>query len=226
MKITSLNLAGYTNWPQREPLITNYLNTTQSDIVFFQEVKFNPAISALSQSKLINSKLDAPYGYSQTSVSRIYTASNGEESREGLSVLSKYPINDSEILVLKKRDDDKHTRIVQNIDILIGGELQKFSNVHFSNNDYSNEQLEEVLSILNDRDEKRIIVGDFNIADISTVRHLFDNNYTDSFSIKDYTSFPSESATFDYVLIPKTYEFSAFSLGEGLSDHNALTFEV
>ena len=226
MKITCLNLAGYKNWSNRESLIIKYLDKVQSDIVFFQEVKYNPDISILDQAQLINSMLSASYQYSQSAISRTYITSDGKESREGLSVLSKYPIIESEILVLKKRNDDHHTRIIQNVDILVGGQLQKFTNVHFSNNSYSDEQLKEVLSIIKQRDEKRIIVGDFNIADINSVSHLFSERYISSFSQSKYISFPSEAATFDHILIPSEYKFTSFSLGENLSDHNALTFEI
>lgn len=226
MKITSLNLAGYKKWSEREGPILEYLESTQSDLVFFQEVKFNSEISVLNEASLISSKLKVPYEYKQSAISRIYISSEGEESREGLSVLSRYPIVDSEILVLKKRDDDKHTRIVQNVDVLISGVLQKFSNVHFSNNDYSDEQLEEVLKVAEGRQEKRIVVGDFNIFDIDTVGHLFFEDYTVSTSVSQYISFPSEAVTLDYILIPKVYEFKSLSVGENLSDHNALTFEI
>ncbi|MES2630820.1 MAG: endonuclease/exonuclease/phosphatase family protein [Patescibacteria group bacterium] len=226
MKITSLNLAGYKNWADREPLILEYLNGTQPDIIFFQEVKFNPNVSILNEASLINSKLNIPYDHTQSAISRIYMTSEGEESREGLSVLSNHPIINSEILVLRKRDDDKHTRIVQFVDIHIGGEIQKFANVHFSNNDYSDEQLEEALDVIKNRGEKRIIVGDFNIANLNTVSHLFADDYTSSISTGNYISFPSEGATFDYVLIPNEYEFNAFGIKENLSDHNALTFEI
>ena len=226
MKITSLNLAGYEQWSERESSILEYLDSAQSDVVFFQEVKFNPEISIFNEASLINSKLKIPYEHKQSAITRIYISSDGAESREGLSVLSRYPIIDSEILVLKKRDDDKHTRIVQNVDVLIGGRLQKFSNVHFSNNDYSDEQLEEVLKITEGRYEERIIVGDFNIFDIDTVGNLFFEDYTVSTSVSKYISFPSEDVTLDYVLIPKSYEFKSLSIGENLSDHNALTFEL
>lgn len=50
MKITTLNLAGYVQWPEREAKIVSFLNASDSDIVFFQEVKFDPAISSHTQS--------------------------------------------------------------------------------------------------------------------------------------------------------------------------------
>ena len=225
MKVTSLNLAGYKNWTDRKATIVSYLETTASDIVFLQEVKFNIEYSPYTQSRYLNSMLSTPYPHSQTSVSRIFE-SGGNESREGLAVLSKYPIVDSEIIVLKKRADDKHTRIIQKVSVLAGGQTVNFTNVHFSNNDYSDEQLEETLKITKSRNETSVILGDFNIFDIQTVSDLYSSDYRASTDFFQYISFPSENVTLDYVLVPRDYGFTSLSIGENLSDHNALTFEL
>jgi endonuclease/exonuclease/phosphatase family metal-dependent hydrolase len=226
MKVTSLNLAGYKNWPERESHVISYLEAMNSDVVFLQEVKFNSEYSSYSQSKYLNDKLEAPYPYTQSSVSRYYTQSDGIESREGLAVLSKFPISDSETIVLKKRTDDKHTRIIQKVSLLVDGQTINFTNVHFSNNDYSDEQLEETLKITKSRDETSVILGDFNIFDIQTVRDLYSDDYRVSTDFYQYVTFPSENVTLDYVLVPRDYGFTSLSIGENLSDHNALTFEL
>lgn len=225
MKVTSLNLAGYKNWSERESNIVSYLETTNSDVVFLQEVKFNAEYSPFTQSKYLNSLLSTPYPHSQTSVSRIFKSS-GSESREGLAVLSKYPIIDSEVIVLKKRADDKHTRIIQKVSLLVDGGIVNFTNVHFSNNAYSDEQLAETLGITKSRGENSVIVGDFNIFDIQTVHRLYSTDYIASTEISQYVSFPSEEATLDYALIPKTFTCTSIDIGENLSDHNALTMEL
>lgn len=225
MKVTSLNLAGYKHWPEREPSIVAYLEAANSDVVFLQEVKFNSEYSSHSQSKYLNSKLSAPYPYTQASVSRYYIQSDGSESREGLAVLSKYPIVNSETLVLTKQPDDKHTRIIQKVDILIDERIVTFTNVHFSNNEYSIGQLAETLRILKDADTKSIVVGDFNIFDIEAVSDLYASDYTVSTNFSQYISFPSENVTLDYVLMPREYAFTSLNIGEKLSDHNALSFE-
>lgn len=225
MKVTSLNLAGYKNWHERELNIVSYLEAVDSDVVFLQEVKFNPEYSPYSQSKYLNSLLSTPYLYSQTSVSRIFQSSQNEESREGLAVLSRYPIVDSEVIVLRKREDDKHTRIIQKVSLLINDRVINFTNVHFSNNEYSHEQLEETLLITKNRNESSIILGDFNIFDLQTVSHLYSADYVASTEISKYISFPSEASTFDYILMPREYAFTSLGVGEKLSDHNALSFE-
>lgn len=225
MKVTSLNLAGYKNWSERESNIVSYLEATDSDVVFLQEVKFNIGYSPFTQSRYINSLLPTPYPHSQSSVSRIFESS-GSESREGLAVLSKYPITNSEIMVLKKRADDKHTRIIQKVSLLVDGQIINFTNVHFSNNDYSDEQLEETLKITKSRNETSVILGDFNIFDIQAVSDLYSDDYHASTDFYQYVSFPSENVTLDYVLVPREYGFTSLSIGENLSDHNALTFEL
>jgi len=225
MKITTLNLAGYKNWNDRVSNITAYLNDTKSDVVFLQEVKFNIEYSPFTQSKYLNSLLSTPYTHSQSTVSRIFESS-GNESREGLGVLSKYPIVDSEVIVLRKRADDKHTRIIQKVSLLVDSQVVNFTNVHFSNNDYSDEQLEETLRITKERNETSIILGDFNIFNIQTVSNLYSSDYIASTEINQYISFPSENATLDYILIPKTLKCSSISIGENLSDHNALTVDL
>lgn len=225
MKVTTLNLAGYKNWAEREANIVSYLESTDSDIVFLQEVKFNREYSPSSQSNYLNSKLHTPYPHTQTSVSRYYVQSDGIESREGLAVLSKYPIINSEVLVLTKRPGDKHTRIIQRVDILINNQMVGFTNVHFSNNEYSDEQLAETLQIIKDTGSTSIVLGDFNIFDIKTVSDIYSAEYAASTDFLQYVSFPSENATFDYILMPLDYTFRSLSVGEGLSDHNALSFE-
>ena len=225
MKVTSLNLAGYKNWQEREPRIVSYLEATNSDIVFLQEVKFDTQYSPHTQSKHLNNSLSSPYLYTQASVSRYYLRSDGTESREGLAVLSIYPIVDSEVIVLAKQADDKHTRIIQKVDIVVDEKIVTFTNVHFSNNKYSHEQLAETLQILKNADCKSIILGDFNVFDIKALGNLYANDYHVSTDFSKYISFPSEGATFDYILLPHQYAFTSLSVGENLSDHNALTFE-
>lgn len=225
MRVISLNLAGYKNWLERETQIISYLEAANSDLVFFQEVKFNREFSSQTQSKYLNSKLQVPYEYTHACVSRYYVQSDGTESREGLAVLSRYPIVDSEVIVLTKQLDDKHTRIIQKVTILIDGHTVTFTNVHFSNNQYSVEQLAETLHILKEANATSVVLGDFNIFDIKALADLYTDNYRVSIDFSPYVSFPSENATLDYVLIPRDYAFTSLSVGEGLSDHNALVFD-
>ena len=111
-------------------------------------------------------------------ISRFYAPSVGEPYREGLAILSRVPPGNPETLVLTKAPDDKHTRIIQSVDIAIDGVSFGLTNVHFSNNQYSTSQLKETLDILGRRNKTNLIAGDFNIFDINTQRSSFEDNYT------------------------------------------------
>lgn len=75
-------------------------------------------------------------------------------------------------------------------------------------------------------DSQSVILGDFNIFDISKYAHLFETEYTSSSEFTSYISFPAEQATFDYVLLPRSLALESLSSTEGLSDHNALTIKI
>lgn len=224
MQITllTLNLAGYKDWSNRQTAIATVLNQANADIVLLQEVRYDPSISPLNQAELINSLLAAPYEYSVYDISRFYAPSVGEPYREGLAILSRLSLHNPETLALRKAPDDKHTRIIQSVDVAIDGASFGVTNVHFSNNQYSTSQLKETLDILSSRNKSNLIAGDFNIFDISTQRRLFEDSYIVSTDIATYTSFPSENATLDYILLPNILRFASVKTVEGVSDHNGI----
>lgn len=220
--LLSLNLAGYKDWSKRQAAIVAALNQVGADIVLLQEVRYDPSISLLNQAEFINSLLAVPYEYSVSDICRFYAPSIGEPYREGLAILSRLPLHNPETLALTKAPDDKHTRIVQSVDVAIDGVSCGLTNVHFSNNQYSTSQLKEVIDILGNRNKSNLIAGDFNILDINTQRSLFEDNYTVSTDITAYISFPSENATLDYILLPNKLRYISVKTVEGLSDHNGI----
>lgn len=226
LTILTLNLAGYKDWAVRQPKVIKALNQANADIVLLQEVRYDPSISPLTQANYINSLLDTPYAHSVSDVSRFYAPSVGEPYREGLAVLSKLPLYSPETLALAKAPDDKHARIIQNVDVDINGMTLGLTNVHFSNNQYSASQLEETLNILSNRNRATIIAGDFNIFDISAQRAGFDDKYSVSTDTTLYISFPTENATLDYILLPKAFHFVSIKTLESISDHNGVLAAV
>lgn len=222
LTILTLNLAGYKDWAVRKPEIVKALNQVNANIVLLQEVRYDPSISPLTQANYINSLLDTPYAHSVSDVSRFYTPSVGEPYHEGLATLSRFPLHNPETLALTKAPDDKHTRIIQNVDVDINDTTLGLANVHFSNNQYSASQLEETLGILSSRNEATIIAGDFNIFDINAQRASFDNKYSVSTDVTPYISFPTENATLDYILLPKSFHFESIKTLNGISDHNGV----
>ncbi len=90
----------------------------------------------------------------------------------------------------------------KSVDLLINKRTVDIANIHLSNNKYSTEQLREF------------------------EKESYAKYYTSSIDFKKYVSFPSESITLDYVLIPKRFAFDSLDVHEGLSDHNALSFVI
>lgn len=224
LKIISLNIAGFKDWDLRKQKIVDFLNYENADIILLQEVRFDASISGYNQSTQLNQSLSEPLSFTQSSISQFYQPSIGPSYREGLAILSKYPIADSEALALAKRPDDNHPRIIQNTDIVIDKQIVHITNIHLSNNQYSTEQLRELLDIIKSRKEKRIIVGDFNIFDLRKECKLYSDSYKASIEFISYISFPLKNQTLDYVLMPNEYSFTSLETRKGLSDHNALLF--
>lgn len=224
MKFTllTLNLGGYKDWSKRRNDIVMALNQTNADIVLLQEVRYDRSISPLNQAEFISSSLTVPYEYSVSDISRFYVPSIGEPYREGLAILSRLPLCNSETLALAKAPDDRHTRIIQSVEVVIDGSSFGLTNVHFSNNRYSTIQLKETIDILDSRNKTNLIAGDFNIFDINNQRSLFEDDYTVSTDITAYTSFPLENATLDYILLPDLLRYVSVKTFEGISDHSGV----
>jgi endonuclease/exonuclease/phosphatase family metal-dependent hydrolase len=205
--------------------IVKYLNKENPDILLLQEVRFNLDLAYHNQATELNEHLQSSYTYESVSISHFYRPSVGKPYREGLAILSHKPLLKSETLALTQATDDKHVRLMQNADIQLEDQNIKVSNVHFSNNNYSSQQLEEVMRVLTKREEKPIIAGDFNIFDISEHEKLY-KGYSVSVDFSNYVSFPSEGKTIDYMLLPDKYEYQSITATEGLSDHAALSYVV
>jgi len=222
--LLSLNIAGYMGWLNREKLIINYIEAIKPDFIFLQEVQYDSKISNFDQAKILNSNLREPYKYSNSPISRSYIGHDKTLYREGLACLSRHPIIQSETHVLTKHPDDKHDRIIQTVLIETLNQQLEIINVHFSNNKHSIEQFREVYDFASKYKRWPIIVGDFNIFNLSELRELYKDHYSASTDFKDYISFPSERLTLDYLLLPKKFRFEAIETKESLSDHSAVIY--
>jgi len=227
MKITTLNLQEFTNWEARQPAIIEYLQSESPDVIVFQEVVFLPNISPYNQAQLLNASLG--YVSEQSAVTRLQASTVHEVYREGLATLSKYPVVKADTLILKRATGDEHNRIVQLLDIDMNGQIVKIANVHFSITDvadFATAHLLETIEILAARDEERIIIGDFNLADLNATTAAWSAKYRCS-TESDYITYPSMNKRIDYVLIPKSHSFNTISVsGDTLSDHRALTVDI
>lgn len=230
LTITSLNLQGFEEWEERKPRILEYLSKVSPDVIFFQEAVFLPSESPHNQAQLLNQTLGYPFEVS--TISRLQVGVEHPVYREGLALLSKYPISSSDTLSLKKEDTDEHNRILQMIDIVVGGTIVRLGNIHFSITDFTDfatPHLKETLEILKSRHEKRILIGDFNLTYLEDSENLWGDDYKAT-TIVPYITYPTwheGPKRTDYALIPNEYEFGSIKVSEdGLSDHRALTIVV
>lgn len=224
--VSSLNAQGFFDWNDRKLAIVDYYTDLNPDIIFLQEVTYLPEESPYTQASLLRKSLPL-YGYESSSISRLQDSPHYPQYREGLGVISKFPISYSETLVLKRDPADEHLRLIQLVDVVIDSQVVKFANIHFSITDktekFAREQLQEVCEILAARGETRIMCGDFNMKDITLHSDLWQDDYTASIQEKIVT-YPAESKQVDYFLVPKDCQLtSVVGSPDGLSDHRALT---
>lgn len=224
MILTTLNLQGFIDWEARKPAILEYLRAIDPDIIFFQEVVFIPDVSPYNQAQLLNQELG--YTYEQSVITRLQPSPLYQTFREGLAVLSKYPIVTTDTIILKQLPGDEHNRIIQCVDIKKNDVIVKCANIHFSISDtvdYATPHFEETLSFFYSHNEERIIAGDFNLTDLSYSSEIWQDRYTPSSDVP-YISFPEENKRIDYILAPKNYSIDSVSTSpDGLSDHRAVT---
>lgn len=228
MKLTSLNLQGFTNWQQRESSIVSYLRQTSPDVIFLQEAVYLPEVSPFNTAQLLNRTVQ--YQFEHSSITRLQVGAEYPIFREGLSTLSRSPIVKTETIILKQASGDEHNRIIQLVDILDNHQIIKFANVHFSitdSIDFATAHLTETIEILKSRHEQRIIIGDFNLSSLDESKELWSHEYIASSSIQPYITYPSMNKRTDYVLIPKKYSFDHLEVSDdSLSDHRALTVTI
>ena len=227
MKLTTLNLQGLIDWNDRKPEIVTYLTATKPDVIVFQEVVYIPTVSPYTQVQLLNTELG--YAFEHSAVTRLQPSHQYPVFREGLAMLSNYPVLSTDTIVLRKAEGDEHNRIVQLIDIDVNGAIVKLANVHFSLSDtidYATGHLKETLEILKMRGEERIIAGDFNLDHLESVAELWNDSYEATTKVP-YISYPAMNKRNDYVLVPKAYNFTDLSTsGDSLSDHRAVTIKI
>lgn len=227
--IASLNLWRFNEWERRLPKIISTIQKLDPDIIFLQEVQKDISFDERNQIDILNDLLKYPH--SLFSLADIKTTRKGvplsNPVDHGLGVLSKFPF-DSETILLAKSVGDKGQRILQINNFDIQGENFTFTNIHFSNSDeWAEAHFKEALNIL--KTKKTGIIGDFNIKNIKKYRGLYDDSYTSSSDIYDYISYPADSMSYDYMLIPKVYEFENFECrDEDVSDHRMImaTIEI
>jgi len=226
MRITSLNLQGFNDWDARMPRVVAYLREMSPDVILFQEVVWLPEISPVTQLDLLAPELGYPYRHQ--SVTRLQHGRVVADYREGLGLLSRHPVPSTEALVLHHEDGDPHQRIVQLADVEVDGTRWPLMNVHLSvRDDFALHHLEEVLRMQDERQERRILGGDFNVDHLERHARLWRGWGRLSSEALQYQSRPLSHENDDYFLVPDRYDIAGVRIsGDGLSDHRALTVDL
>lgn len=227
--VVSLNLWRFYDWEKRLPNIIKVLKEINPDIICTQETQKNIAIDKRNQIDIINSELGYPY--SVFSIADIKHKQKGIALEypvdHGLGIISKFSFS-TEIIKLTKAVDDKEQRIVLKCDIDIEGVSVIVTNLHFSNSDvWAENHFKETLDIYNKDNIESILIGDFNIFNISKYSELYKDKYLASSDIYEYISYPNDKASLDYILLPKKYSFEGFNcLNKYVSDHCMLVAKI
>jgi endonuclease/exonuclease/phosphatase family metal-dependent hydrolase len=225
MRITTLNLRGFFDWAARSPQIVAYLRSVEPDVVLFQEVVFLPDVSPFSPVELLNRELGMPVRHE--AITRLQRGRTRLVYREGLGLLSQHPVAATQTLALQHEQGDPHRRIVQLADVVAPDGPWPLANVHLSvRDDFALHHLGEVLGILRDRDERRIIGGDFNVDHLEQHADLWSDAVLTS-SVATYRSHPTSNENDDYFLVPTTWSIDRVQVsGDELSDHEAVTVDL
>jgi endonuclease/exonuclease/phosphatase family metal-dependent hydrolase len=229
ISILTLNLWRYYDFEKRLPNILKAIQEKQPDVVFLQEVQIDLSKSPDSQMEIL-SKNFPEYKYCIHSTIYPKEFQQGVELdkpiQHGMAVLSKYPILKSFNFFVSKNPGEEEPRSILCLDIEKDSKVFKCANIHFANKEeWAKNQLSELLNFIHSREEKRILVGDFNLFKLSEYKML--KGYTLSFDYKSYVSYPKDNGSLDYVVIPDEFTFSKLDLIEDyLSDHKALFVEI
>ena len=229
MRITTLNLWGYTGWAYRKDNVIQFLKDCDSDVILFQENVLKTEVSSTSQVRYIAEALGLQYRVE--TLTRLLPTTQDIPFREGLGILSKYPILNSEAIASTKDPRDSSDRIIQLADIDTPEGVVKVANVHLSITDeidFATPQLKELVTILKSRDENRVVGGDFNIhhdIGIENFTSLWEPEYR-LVSSEELITYPPTNERIDYFLLPSEYTLIEEQLSpDGLSDHRAVTID-
>lgn len=227
--LASLNLWCFNDWENRLPSIVKLIKEVKPDILFTQETQRNSAIDLRSQIEIINAELGYPH--SVFVPVDIKYQRKGEiyeyPVEHGLGILSKWPIK-TEIIPLTRGKGDKEKRILLWCDVTINDQIYSMVNLHFSNSDmWAEGHFTETMKILKEKGFTPILAGDFNIFKMTKYKELYGESYVSSSEKYDYISYPKDGASFDYILLPRTYEFESFICrDEYVSDHRMIVAKI
>jgi endonuclease/exonuclease/phosphatase family metal-dependent hydrolase len=229
----TLNLWCYFDWENRKENITSVIKGLNPDVVAFQEAQTNHSFSPLPQSDFIADNCDFRYKVAAPTYKRDGQIDKQggmtQETSFGLALISKYPIISSETYFLRQHPDHDEACSVLFVKLDVNGKELDVCNVHFGNSNlFSDLHLNELMDLCEERKIKPILLGDFNIFDLSAYKKSRLKNYILSTDVAEYVSMPKNNGTLDYIAVPSSeYTIKNVSCSqEYVSDHRALFAEV
>ena len=231
LKLLDLNIALYNDWDTRMPKIVNFIKEQKPDIVTLEEVMDDAKYNRYGDNQA--KQIARATGLSHCA---FYLSGNlqrespqwvgSRRARTGDAILSRYALTNIVKRRLKRHQDDRHYRGIVKARVMSKPPIDLIV-VHFSNKDiFSRLHMEEVLEYIKRVNIKPVIVGDFNMYP-KNILSVVPKDYTLSYSLNRYVSFPSEGNTFDYIMLPKFLKFKSLEcIGRGLSDHSSLVAEI
>lgn len=225
----TLNLWGYHDWDNRVDAIVSLIQEHNPDCIALQEVLTNHAFSNYPQSDYIADRSGYKYRifaptYARTN-SRDRAGNRTQRASYGLAFLSRYPIVSSESYFLQQYPDHDEAHTVLLCSVEVNGFLMETCTVHFANSTkHADLHLNELMDLIEKRKVRPIVLGDFNIYDLSAYKNTRLKAYTLSTDVAAYTSMPSDNGTLDYIVAPESkYHFKEVTCPNVyVSDHRAL----
>jgi endonuclease/exonuclease/phosphatase family metal-dependent hydrolase len=184
--LMSFNLFNFNqNWKLRFSMVVDLIREKSPDFIGFQEIRYHGSGGDF-QFDFLKEKL-IPEGYLHFSFqsSMFYQHDNEEE---GLGVFSKYPIVESEYILLSRNLNDpmSHQRICMFTEIFFNNQYIQLFNTHLSLNlDMNFKNSKDVIKFMNRKFHSlkpQFLVGDMNAEPFEKSIQNFENFMNDSWS--------------------------------------------
>ena len=233
LKVLTTNIWRYYEWEKRKEKLINFLKKENADIVFLQEVAHDERLKHKWKNQI--QEINEQTNYSNSAFMKLNEMKKWHKKpinwimNYGFGILSKYPIENSEVIILPIIEKNKKFGFMHSAIKTPKGKIHLI-NVHFENtNKGSKEHLKQTLKWCKKRKIEPIIAGDFNIKLTEELIKLTKKDYEISYLFKPYKSFmPTEFShdknpiTLDYIISHKN-KFKMIEVNcicNDISDHN------
>ena len=149
IKVLTINIWRYYEWEKRQEKVINFLKEQDADIVFFQEAAYDERLKDKWQNQI--EEINEQIKYSYSSFGKLMEMEKWHDKpidwimHYGFGILSKYPIKNSDIIILPPIKKDKKFGFMHVVVETPKGDIDLI-NVHFENtNQGSKEHLKQTL---------------------------------------------------------------------------------